>query len=393
MMKLSTMQAVVATVDDQWESALANELLLSWEHDVGCPKYWRASTNFIFFFKRLGRDHVLRFNHASERTAEVIQAEIDYVNALAEAGMRVAQPVRSIVGKQVESIATALGLFHVVVFEALPGKQFDLQELTPDQLVHWGQALGELHRAATRYTQPGRPRWQDQLMPILLSNDAVSVRQALRILGTQAQPHHAPALVAFIQRTEDATQLHDAAAALLMLQKRQVNLLQPLIDYMLSHAIDSEKREWVAYSLTHEYPTLPGTWHERLSRAFCIVLSDVNESPSLRAQAAEGLAEIYEMYVREHGRTRQYRRTGELLIQILRDPAPEVRFWTCFALGKMHYRQALRALNTLANIDLATHGPWWSIGEEAADAIDWIKGRPSPERELRRDISESAPEP
>lgn len=163
MMKLSTMQAIVTTVDAQWESDLADELLRSWEHDSGRAKFWRASTNFVFFFKKAGRDYVLRFNHASERTAETIGAELDYVNALAARGLRVARPVPSLTGKLVESIETAQGLFHAVVFEALPGKSIDLEEMTPEQLVQWGQTLGQLHQAATHYTKPGRPSWQDHL--------------------------------------------------------------------------------------------------------------------------------------------------------------------------------------------------------------------------------------
>ena len=163
MMKLNTMQAVVTTVDTQWESDLADELLRSWEHDGGRAKFWRASTNFVFFLKKAGRDHVLRFTHASERTAKTIGAELDYVNALAAHGLRVARPVPSLAGHLVESIETVQGIFHAVVFEALPGKSVDLEEMTPDQLVRWGQALGELHQAATHYTKPGRPSWQDHL--------------------------------------------------------------------------------------------------------------------------------------------------------------------------------------------------------------------------------------
>lgn len=163
MMKLSTMQAVVATVNEQWESPVADDLLLHWAHDEGRAKYWRASSNFVFFFKAFGQDRVLRFNHDSERTVNEIQAEVDYVQTVARRGMRVAEPIRSLGGNYVESIATDQGRFHVVVFEALPGKQLDFEELSADQLVRWGKALGELHLAATGYNQPGRPSWQDHL--------------------------------------------------------------------------------------------------------------------------------------------------------------------------------------------------------------------------------------
>ncbi len=163
MMRLSTMQAVVATVDKQWESHLVDEIVRYWEHDAGRPKYWRASANFVFFFKKAGRDHVLRFNRATERIAQAIEAEIDFVNALADMGLRVARPVRSKAGYYVERTPTSQGMFYAAVFEALPGEQLELEELTPDQFARWGQTLGEFHNAATQYTQPGRPTWQNHL--------------------------------------------------------------------------------------------------------------------------------------------------------------------------------------------------------------------------------------
>ena len=75
MMKLCTMNDVVATVNEEWESALADQIVQRWAHDEPA-KYWRASSNFIFFFKNLGVIYVLRFNHARERTSESIQADL-----------------------------------------------------------------------------------------------------------------------------------------------------------------------------------------------------------------------------------------------------------------------------------------------------------------------------
>ena len=80
---------------------------------------------------------------------------------LAGEGIRVAKPIRSSAGNYVESVMTELGLFHAVVFEGLAGKQLDLDELTPDQVLCWGKALGELHSASTQLsiswtTQLGR---------------------------------------------------------------------------------------------------------------------------------------------------------------------------------------------------------------------------------------------
>lgn len=188
-MLLSTMQAVSATVNEEWESDLADEILLRWEHDSGRAKYWRASTNFIFFFKRQRQDYVLRFTHASERPVAAIEAEVDYVNFLAEKGLRVAQPVRSLAGNYVEPVETSLGLFHAVVFEKVEGKQLDLEELTPDQVISWGKALGELHQISTAYGKVERPTWEEQLEWVaeILPAEEIAALQALDRLKSQLE--------------------------------------------------------------------------------------------------------------------------------------------------------------------------------------------------------------
>lgn len=183
------MQDVVATVSEQWESPLADELLLQWEHDAIRPQYWRSSANFVFFCEIRGRDHVLRFNHEDERTAEIIQSEIDFVNALAGSGLNVAKPIRSKSGNYVESVSTSHGIFHAVIFEALPGKQLDLEELSAPQIRQWGQALGELHHAAARLRTSGRPGWQEQLAAAekSLSEGDYQARQAITRLISDLQ--------------------------------------------------------------------------------------------------------------------------------------------------------------------------------------------------------------
>lgn len=187
MMTLRLMQAVVATVDEQWESPLAGELLQRWPHDDGHAKFWRASANFVFFFKNAGQDYVLRFNHADERTAAMIEAEIAVVNALAAQGVRVAKPMRSLAGNEVEPVETDQGLFHAVVFAALSGKQFELEELTPAQVVRWGQAMGEFHNATAQLSHTGRPTWVAQLQWVeqILSRADTAARQTLAALQQQ----------------------------------------------------------------------------------------------------------------------------------------------------------------------------------------------------------------
>ena len=140
MMTLSTMQAVIEATDEDGHNRVAGKIGSRWDADPGSIQFFRASANFVFKFTRKGEGYVLRFNHGEERTREGIEAELAYVNHLAAQGLRVARPVPSRLGNEVESVPTQTGLFHAVVFEALAGKQFDLDELIPDMFTQWRRA-------------------------------------------------------------------------------------------------------------------------------------------------------------------------------------------------------------------------------------------------------------
>ncbi|MEM7125526.1 MAG: phosphotransferase [Chloroflexota bacterium] len=192
MMKLSTMQEIVSTVSEEWESPLANEILQHWETDGEPAKYWRSSTNFVFFFNR--GDHVLRFNHVDERAVETIQAEIDHVNALIDKGIPAAKPVLSLAGNYVESVATEHGLFHASAFHTLAGQQLEIEELMPEQFARWGETLGDLHNASSYPAgwRPVRPSWEDHLAfvtDVLPPNEEAALRTAESLMNQlQALP-------------------------------------------------------------------------------------------------------------------------------------------------------------------------------------------------------------
>ena len=162
-MKLSLIQDVCADINSQHESQLADAILQLWDHDPGSARFWRASANFVFFFKFKGQGQVLRFVDAAGRSLAQIEAELEFVSFLADAGVRLARPCRSKAGSLVEHHTTLLGVFHAVVFEAASGVELDFGALNTYQFVRWGAALGALHNRAARFTKPGRITWQQQL--------------------------------------------------------------------------------------------------------------------------------------------------------------------------------------------------------------------------------------
>ncbi len=187
MMKLTLMRDVSATVDVDWHSPIADAILAHWAHDDERAWFVRSSANVLFGFKQDGRDCFLRFNHATERTPQMIQFELDYLAYLQAAGLRVVQPIRSLAGNFIESVDTGLGQFHAVAFERVSGEMLDISTLTPAQVAAWGRTLGELHQAVVGYNAVGRLTWRDQIESLEqdLPTHESAARQAAQLLHSQ----------------------------------------------------------------------------------------------------------------------------------------------------------------------------------------------------------------
>lgn len=165
MMKLSLMAAFFDLADDEDRySPVADEIAARWVESDAEVVHRRSSANFVFSVAA-AKAYFLRFNRESERTVSFIEAELDCVEYLAEQGVRVARPVVAKAGACVERVETELGVFHAVLFEALPGEHRDLDDLDEVAFARWGRALGELH-AASLDLEADRPTWAEQLAGI-----------------------------------------------------------------------------------------------------------------------------------------------------------------------------------------------------------------------------------
>lgn len=172
MMKLSTMYAVDSAVDTHGENIIAAQILKQWEHDAGSIRFFRSSANFIYLFRKEGKPFFLRFADSSERTRGTIEAEMDILQWVAAREMSVTLPIKSRNGNLVETVVTAMGTFHAVVFKAMEGLQLEIEDLDDHQFEQWGAALGKLHAALEHYGEPdvcARKTWKDSLEFIRVS--------------------------------------------------------------------------------------------------------------------------------------------------------------------------------------------------------------------------------
>ncbi len=166
MMKLSTMKKLVATVDQDWRSSFAEQLLEKWGFDEKEVYYFRGSANFIFMFKKENQWYFLRCNESTERTFIDYQTELQILQYLEKASISISLPVKSEDGNLIETVTTELGIFHCVVFEGLKGEQVELEALDEEGYYIWGKALGQLHQTFKMMPQElkdSRPSWQNHI--------------------------------------------------------------------------------------------------------------------------------------------------------------------------------------------------------------------------------------
>jgi HEAT repeat protein len=104
-------------------------------------------------------------------------------------------------------------------------------------------------------------------------------------------------------------------------------------------------------------------------------LADTDESPIVRAHAAEALGHLL-----QHQPVLAGIRTA--IVSCLRDPEPGVRFWSVFAAGVLGLQESRPQLERLKGDEAAVEG-WWTVGQEAEWALRCLDGEedpPLPER-------------
>jgi len=163
MIRLTLMKEWFDGVDEERRSPIAERIAARWFDSDALVRCGPASSNIVCRVTAEGQTYYLRLNHESERTANDYAAELAFVEHVAARGVRVARPVRSKAGALVESVPTAMGTFHAVLLEAMPGEGPELMELDQPSLRAWGRTMAGLHTAAEGYEGGGRPDWREHL--------------------------------------------------------------------------------------------------------------------------------------------------------------------------------------------------------------------------------------
>lgn len=113
------------------------------------------------------------------------------------------------------------------------------------------------------------------------------------------------------------------------------------------------------------------TWQKDMRgwAKFIKILGDRNESPAVRAQAAEGLA--YKFH-RKRKETSDFQPAIEILVAALTDVSPDVRYYAAFALGASGESKVLPALLKAAKDRSTSENFVGTVGDEAMNAAEQI---------------------
>jgi len=140
---------------------------------------YEGCENLVYEYEHDGRSFILRISFRPDRTAEQIQAELHFVNYLAEHGVRVSRPVPSRNGNLLETVQATGISFHVVSFVKgkgmrVPDNGYRYRKDAPikEYFQNWGRALGQMHALAKDYQpvseQVKRPDWFELKKPTVM---------------------------------------------------------------------------------------------------------------------------------------------------------------------------------------------------------------------------------
>lgn len=167
MMKVSNMRLIVDPLETKKELPEVTQIAAQrWTSDPNPVSYIRSSTTFAFIFHREGQNTILRMQHSSDTSQDRIVSELAYLNHVAQSGVQVATPIESLAGELVESVEWGGHEFYATAFEYIPGKNSEIEDLTPKMIFSWGETSALIHEASRTFLVPERftlPTWDTEL--------------------------------------------------------------------------------------------------------------------------------------------------------------------------------------------------------------------------------------
>ncbi|HTP11877.1 MAG TPA: phosphotransferase [Anaerolineae bacterium] len=147
-------------IKERFHSTILEEALRRYGVTPDRARLLDGFESFMYEMERAGEACILRIGHSLHRDERLIQAEVDWINYLADGGASVARAILSATGRLVEPIDDGHGRqFLATAFVKARGQSPWKIGWTPELYETYGQLIGRLHALSQRY-QPSNPAWQ-----------------------------------------------------------------------------------------------------------------------------------------------------------------------------------------------------------------------------------------
>ncbi|MGD6801517.1 phosphotransferase [Rossellomorea vietnamensis] len=178
MMKLSLMRDFLhSPFQEKWVIS-ALEL---WEYEKGSVKFIRASSNFVYSFKRGNASFILRITPAEDK--ERLERELQFLDILSTNRIAVNTPILSVNSKFIEEVQTEWGTFHAVALNFIEGSHHEMEKMGDKQWIAWGKALGSIHHVSKRSGVLKDMRKMEDLLNITVPELPSAVQMEEKVLG------------------------------------------------------------------------------------------------------------------------------------------------------------------------------------------------------------------
>ncbi len=127
-----------------------------------CLKRLGSFESFVFEYRKGDRDYILRITPGEHRQPTMIEAELDWVNYLADNGVSVCRGLLSERGSLVEVVELDTissdpdAFYSLVSFTKAPGRRAIKEDWNEKLFTNWGQVIGRMH-ALTKNYRPSDP--------------------------------------------------------------------------------------------------------------------------------------------------------------------------------------------------------------------------------------------
>lgn len=157
-----------ASVEKLFGEAILDEAARRFGMTAGSYKMLGDFENYVYEMNRGGEAYIMRLTHSSHRLEGEISAELAWISFLVSEGLDIPACFPSLQGSLTERIPAGDSWFTACLFQKAKGNPPDVHDpavWNPELFEHWGEIIGRMHEATSRYEVPAgsprRPDWED----------------------------------------------------------------------------------------------------------------------------------------------------------------------------------------------------------------------------------------